>query len=171
MNEIELVENAIAGDKNSFSILYGLYKNKLYRYAYYRLGNENDAEDAVSSSVLCAYQQMEKLKKPKAFSAWIFRILASCCNAIIKEQIQKRNQDNIDDLDNKITTNLDQAIEKTEIANAMETLKDDEKEIVLLSIVAGFSSKEIAKMLDMTSGSVRSKLSRSLKKMRDFLEK
>ena len=49
-------------------------------------------------------------------------------------------------------------------------VKDDEKEIVLLSVVAGFSSKEIGKIVDMTSGAVRSKLSRSLKKMRDFLE-
>lgn len=170
MNEMHLVENAINGNKDSFCSLYGMYKDKLFRYAYYRLGNATDAEDAVSNCILSAYQQIGKLKNPKAFSSWLFKILASSCNAVIKEQIEKRNTSDIDDFSNIIVTNLDNAIEKTEIENALSILKDDEKEIVLLSIVAGFNSKEIAKSLDITSSSVRSKLSRSLKKMRDFLE-
>ena len=64
----------------------------------------------------------------------------------------------------------ERTVQKTELQNALDILKDDEKEIVLLSVVAGFSSKEIGRIVDMTSGAVRSKLSRSLKKMRDFLE-
>lgn len=170
MDEKQLVELAIKGDKNSFCSLYSMYKDKLYRYAFYRLGNPDDAEDAVSNCVLSAYQQISKLRNAKAFSSWIFKILRASCNEQIKRQIENRNSDNIDDLENSISTDLTSAIEKTEITEALEILNDYEKEIVLLSVVAGFNSKEISKMVDMTSGAVRSKLSRSLKKMRDFLE-
>lgn len=170
VDEKKLVEQAIKGDKDSFCMLYGIYKNKLYRYAYYRLGNQTDAEDAVSNCVLSAFQQISKLRNANAFSSWIFSILRASCNKQIKRQIENRNSDNIDDVENSILTDISSAIEKTEIEEALSILKNDEKEIVLLSVVAGFNSKEISKMVDIASGSVRSKLSRSLKKMREFLE-
>lgn len=170
MEEKNLVEMAIKGDKDSFCRLYELYRNKLYRYAFYRLGNQHDAEDAVSSCVLSAYQQISALRNAKAFSSWIFRILSASCNAVIKNQIERRNTDDIENCENSLITNMDGVVEKTEIQEALNILNDSEKDIVLLSVVAGFSSKEIARAMDMASGTVRSKLSRSLKKMRNFLE-
>lgn len=59
---------------------------------------------------------------------------------------------------------------KTELAQALDILSSDEKEIVLLSVVCSFTSKEISKITGLTAGSVRSKLSRSLAKMRNYLE-
>jgi RNA polymerase sigma-70 factor (ECF subfamily) len=56
-----------------------------------------------------------------------------------------------------------------ELAEALAILKDDEREIVLLSVVAGLTSNEIAKHTLLQPGAVRSKLSRSLAKMREFL--
>ena len=73
MREKELVVKAKAGDAKAFTELYGLYKKKLYSYAFYRLGNAADAEDAVSDCVLSAFEQINKLKKAEAFSYWILR--------------------------------------------------------------------------------------------------
>ena len=58
MNEKELVSMAKNGDINAFCTLYGKYKNKLYSYAYYRLANREDAEDAVQNCVLTAFEQI-----------------------------------------------------------------------------------------------------------------
>jgi RNA polymerase sigma-70 factor (ECF subfamily) len=168
--EAYLVDKAVQGDKNAFCDLYNLYKNRLYRYAYYRLQNPYDAEDAVSDCVLSAYKNISTLKKKDAFSSWIFKILYCSCNAIIKKQIESRNADNIDDFNEKLSVDVETVTQKSELLEALAILKDDEREIVLLSTVAGFNSSEIAKICDMASGSVRSKLSRSLKKMRNFLE-
>ena len=57
MKESELVKKAQKGDSDAFCELYNLYKNRLYKYAYYRLSNANDAEDAVMDCVLSAYSQ------------------------------------------------------------------------------------------------------------------
>ena len=169
MDEKSLINLAKSGDKDAFCALYGLYKDRLYRYAFYRLQNEEDAKDAVSGCVLSAFVQIGALKKPEAFSGWIFRILYCECAKITKAQIQQRKNEDISEMVNLISSDINSTVEKTELQQALSILKENEREIVLLSVVGGFNSKEIGKIMDMTSGAVRSNLSRSLKKMKDFL--
>ncbi|MGN0562823.1 MAG: RNA polymerase sigma factor, partial [Candidatus Fimenecus sp.] len=61
------------------------------------------------------------------------------------------------------------ASDRTDLRNALMRLTEEERQIVLLSAVAGFTSKEIAATVDLTAGAVRSKLSRSLEKLRTYL--
>ncbi len=170
MNERELVLLSQSGDKDAFAQLYTLYKDKLYRYALYRLENQDDAEDAVSDAVYSAFYQIGQLKKPESFSAWIFRILYCSCAEIIKSRAERRKLKDINDMTEKLSYDMENTVNKTELSQALSILKPDEREIVLLSVISGLNSKEIGKICDMTSGSVRSKLSRSLSKMRNFLE-
>lgn len=169
MSEKELIIKAKGGDINAFTILYSRYQKKLYSYAFYRLGNSADAEDAVSDCVLSAFEQIGNLKSADAFSSWIFRILYCCCTSAMKNQINQRHMDNIDDYENMLSITYDETDEQIELKKALALLSEEEREIVLLSVVAGFKSKEIAKINGMTAGSVRSKLSRSLAKMKDYL--
>lgn len=60
-------KNAQKVDKNAFCELYELYKNRLYRYAYYKLSSEEDAEDAVMDCILCAWQGIKQLKRRRLF--------------------------------------------------------------------------------------------------------
>ena len=75
----------------------------------------------------------------------------------------------IDEMAETLSVSDESITEKTELHQALDILTDDEREIVLMSVVLGLNSKEVAKITDYTSGAVRSKLSRSLKKMKDFL--
>lgn len=170
MDEKQLVLLSKSGDREAFSQLYEMYKDKLYRFAFYRLENKEDAEDAVSDAVYSAFYQIGGLKKAEAFSAWIFRILYCSCNRIIKARINRRNMLDINDMSEKLSYDMNEEIEKTELQQALSALKDEEREIVLLSVVSGLNSKEIAKICDVAPGTVRSKLSRSLAKMRKYLE-
>lgn len=81
-----------------------------------------------------------------------------------------RELTNIDDYENsvKLSTNINTL--SSELNEGLKILTDHEREVVLLSVIAGFNSKEISEITGLTDGSVRCKLSRSLKKMRDFLE-
>ena len=167
MNE-KLINEAIAGSKEAFCSLYGEYKDRLYRYALYRLGDPTDAEDAVSDCVLAAWQSIGSLRSGKAFGSWIFRILSNCCASKIKEMISTR--ENLERIYNAGPGSISVPPSlSAELAEALDQLRDDERDIVLLSIIGGLSSTEIASMTDLAPGSVRSKLSRSLAKMREFL--
>lgn len=171
MEEKELVKRAKQGDVNAFCFLYDQYKSKLFNYAFYRLGNSFDAEDVVQDTVLTAYEQIHKLKKEDAFSSWIFKILYYGCIDYAKNQIKRKDEDNIDDYENVILCKDSNKIDCLELQQALNILKEDEKNVVLLSVVSGFNSKEIAKITGFSSANVRQKLKRSLAKMKKYFLK
>ena len=164
----KLINEAIAGSKEAFCSLYGKYKDRLYRYALYRLNDPTEAEDAVSECVLAAWQSIGSLRSEKAFGSWIFRILSNCCASRIKEMIGARGS-----LERIYEAGADNVSAppslSIELTEALSQLSDEERNIVLLSIIGGLSSTEISSLTGLVPGSVRSKLSRSLAKMREFL--
>lgn len=189
MDLIERIEKARTGDQEAFVSLYSEYKTSLYRYAYYRLGSPQDAEDAVQECVLSAWKEIRDLKAPGAFSVWLFRILGSACAARIREQIRRRQMASLDAGEGTDGDRIagehpgereipgesgfvpgGDPAETVSLKDALASLAEDEREIVLLASVAGFTSAEIAGQVGMTPGSVRSKLSRSLAKLRRNLE-
>ncbi len=168
MNEIRLVESARQGNRDAFCELYGLYKDRLYRYAFYRLGSPEDAEDAVSDCILAAWKQIGQVRSAEAFPAWLYRILSGSCNRRIRETVVRRN------LQMETQAGWQPSEEhpggSLELAEALSQLDLQSRDIVLLSVVAGLDSSEIAKITGLTASGVRSRLSRSLAKMRKFLE-
>ena len=169
--EIRLAEAARSGNKEAFCELYGLYKDRLYRYALYRLCDPDDAEDAVSECIMAAWQRIGGLRSSSAFGAWIFRILHNCCVKDIKRNISLR--ENIGRIyENGPGSSVDDGGRRQtaiELSEALAQLSDEEREVVLLAVVAGLTSKEISDITGLTPGASRSKLSRSLAKMREFL--
>ena len=167
MNE-KLINEAIAGSKEAFCTLYGQYKDRLYRYALYRLGDPTEAEDAVSDCVLAAWQGIGSLRSEKAFGSWIFRILSNCCASKIKEMIGTRESLGHIYEEGAASVNAPATL-SIELTEALSQLGEKERNIVLLSIIGGLNSTEISSLTGLAPGSVRSKLSRSLAKMREFL--
>ena len=169
MDESLLIGMAMRGDRDAFAALYMHWRDKLYRYAYFRLGTADDAEDAVSACITAAYENIGTLRTEEAFGAWIFRILYRCCCAAQKEQIASHNRS-----DEQALYALPAAPDSTalspELQEAFRILSDEDREIVLLSVIAGYSSFEIADILALKPSTVRSRLKRSLAKMRKFLE-
>lgn len=169
MDEKELVIRAKKGDIDAFCILYDNYKRKLFNYAYYKLGNSEDAEDILQDCMLTAFERLGKLKNPKAFSSWLYTILYHGCMSAIKEQIKQRNNSDIENYKNTLSYDNTADVERVELKQALNILSEDDKNIVLLSVVVGLNSKEIAKITGFTAGNVRQRLSRSLSKMKRYL--
>jgi len=171
--EIKLAEAAKEGSKEAFCELYGKYKDRLYRYALYRLGNPADAEDAVSECVMAAWQGLPRLRSTQAFGAWIFRILHNCCVKRIRDSVNLReNMQRIydDGPSSHGRGSTDSAASlSVEIREALSQLSEEERTVVLLSVLGDLTSREISDITALTPGTVRSKLSRSLAKMREYL--
>ena len=87
----------------------------------------------------------------------------------IKEQIKLRNTCDIEDYANAFSYNNTVDVEREELKQALNRLSEDDRNIVLLSVVVGLNSKEIAKITGFTAGNVRQRLSRSLSKMKRYL--
>ena len=112
----------------------------------------------------------DKLKKADAFPSWIFKILHSSCIKYIDLQAKSRANSDFEDMKNDVSLSDSQSDLSLDLKNALNLLNNDEKDIVLLCAVAGFTSKECSKIIGLKPSSVRSKLSRSLAKMRNYLE-
>ena len=168
MDEYSLVQRAVNGDKEAFASLYIRYKDSLYRYAYFKLGSDPDAQDAVSACITEAYRSIRSLRCEKTFQAWIFKILYRSCCAYVKLQSEQNARADIAELE-RISAE-DSRLTSVELREALDSLEPTDRDIVLLSAVAGYSSGEIASITGMKAGTVRSRLSRSLKKLRAFLE-
>lgn len=168
-----LVLDAQKGGQESFTRLYQAVAPSLYRTALYTLGNSHDAEDVVSETFIEAYRGLEALRDPQAFLPWIYRILSARCNRKIREYVRARNEVDIDELlhlpgeQDEFSQTVQQ---RTDLLRALQQLGEDERQIVILSAVEGYTAREIAEITQSPQGTVSSKLFRAFKKMRKYLE-
>ncbi len=168
----KLITLAKNGDADAFGELYELYYKEMYCYACCVTGNETLAQDAVQDAVLSAFKQIGSLKNEAAFKGWLFTILRASCNRQYTKCEAAKAFVYIDDEDSTVTelaseSNLELSVE---MRQALESVSAEEREIILLSTLGNYRSHEIAEILGVNASTVRSKLKRALKKMREYLD-
>lgn len=166
---------AIHNDKFAFENLYCAINNDLYKIAMYILGNRELAEEVVSETVIDALIGIPKLKDAEKFEQWILKILTTKCNRKIKEKYNKfsvfnPNSRDFDDFSEKSMCSVNDHETKTDVQIALSKLDKKDRMIVSLCVVEGYKSHEVAKILSMNASTVRTRLNRSLAKMRAYLE-
>ena len=159
--------------KDAFSdIYYSCYKD-LYKFALYTIGDSEGAADAVSDTFVELWRGIGKLHEPEAFCPWAFRILSVRCKKEISGIIKKRATYNIDDLIETPTEgseNIEENIsESVSLTSALSKLDGEERMIVILSVLHGYTNREIAEMMGKPQGTISSKLHRTYAKLREML--
>jgi len=145
----------------------------MYNFALRLTTDPNDAEDLVQDSIVKAYRFFSSYEKGTNAKAWLFRILK---NSYINNYRKKSKQPNQVDYDEVATFYESIRAERTDtsdledqmyrelmdddISNALEELPEDFRTVVLLCDVEGFTYEEIANMLDVPIGTIRSRLHR-----------
>ncbi|MBQ2846689.1 MAG: RNA polymerase sigma factor [Clostridia bacterium] len=167
----ELVTQAKAGSAEAFGELYELYYKEMYCYACCVTGSEILAQDAVSDAVLSAFRQIKSLKNEKAFKGWLFKILCAACKRYYTDDQKKKAMIYLDDESggNTEPAGFESMELSVELKRALDEISAEERAVVLLSVLGNYKSHEIADMLDLTPSTVRSKLKRSLKKLKNVL--
>lgn len=161
-SEAILVRKAKHGDVKAFAELYSRVYKDLYKFAVYTMKNQQDAEDVVSEAVIAAYENIKKLKKEEAFKNWIFTILANKC----KKKLMTKER--TEELPEELSV-MHELEEQHDVRTAFQELGEEERLIVACSVLGGYASEEIGKMLDMNPATVRSRKSRAIEKMRQRL--
>lgn len=168
-----LVLAARGGGQEAFTQLYEAVAPCLYRTALYTLGNSHDAEDVVSETFLEAYRGLANLRDPEAFLPWVYRILSARCNRKIRDYVRARQESDIDEmleLPGEQSEFSETVLVRTDLLKALTTLHEDERQMVILSAVEGYTVREISTITETPQGTVSSKLFRAFKKMRKYLE-
>lgn len=144
--------------------LYEMVYKDMYRLAYYYLGNAQDAEDVVGETVIKAYEKFGSLRKKEAFKSWIFTVLVNQCKTFLRKKTVKGTTELVEE------PSFEPSMEdNTVVKDLLSVLSEEEKQIVVLSVFGGYKGEEIARVLHIKHGTVRTKYRRALKKMERYL--
>jgi RNA polymerase sigma factor (sigma-70 family) len=156
--------------------------NSMYNFGYRLTLDRDDAKDLVQDTYLKAYRFIESFQKGTNAKAWLFRILK---NSFINDYRKKSKEPskvdyqevetyyNSEDVDRQITPDLRveslQDMIGDEISNALNALDVDFRTVIILCDLEGFKYEEMAKILDIPIGTVRSRLHRARQLLKEKL--
>jgi RNA polymerase sigma-70 factor (ECF subfamily) len=171
-----IIERAIKGDDEAFSMLYQENLKKIYNYIYYRTGNSHDAEDLTARVFQRALNHISKYKKTAVpFSAWLYRI----AHNLVANWHRDNNRRKEVPLEEQTETRNKQEIPEREIEDrqdvefllkAMHRLSHDRQMVIILKYVEDLSNIEIGKIMRKSEGAIKSLYHRTLLELRSYLE-
>ena len=172
--DLVLIHSSQAGDEEAFAALFHKYKNLVYKTAYLMLGNANEAEDALQEVFLKVHKSLSTFQPSKgAFTTWLHRITVNhCLNRRRKRRIFALSLDEISptSLTSHSSSPESQLAEEETVLQALSRLSEKLRTVVILRYYWELSYAEIAQILDIPVGTVKSRLNLALKTLRKELE-
>lgn len=141
-------------------------KTAMFRLAYSIVLNKEDAEDSVSETVYKAYSHLAELKNRKKIKSWLFQILVNES----KNCLKKRNQIELVEDTSLFSQEGGESETTYDLLEFVYKLADNFREVVILYYFEEFRVKEIAKILSVSEGTVKSRLSRARVQLKGVLE-
>ena len=166
MNELLLISRARGGDREAFGALVEQYRDNVYRLAYRMCGNAYDADEAAQEAFVAAWRALPNFRGDAKFSTWLYRLTTNAAIDVMRRE--KRHQtvgngemvDLADDADSPQET-----VERTEqqeaVQKALATLSEEYREVLLLRYMEELDYAEIAEVLQLPSGTVKSRINRA----------
>ncbi len=147
--------------------IYEERKQELFRFLYVMLGEKQAAEDALQETFLKAYLHRSRYIEMKQEKAWLFQIARNTAYDMLRKRLREFPMEK-EEMEDVLERNSvqEELYEKLIYMEMMAELKEIEREIVSLKIIAGLTHKEIAKVLRMTTGSVKKRYERALAKLK-----
>lgn len=181
-SETDLVRQAKAGDARAFEALVTAYETRIYNLALRYLGNPHDAEDAAQEVFLRVFRFLEGFQEESSFSTWLYRIGVNVCKDMLKARSQRQEQPlgqedeedgthpiHIPDLRYDPETVYSETEKRELLCAAIEALPPRQREILILRDLQGLSYEELAEVLSLEVGTVKSRLARSRESLRKIL--
>ncbi|HHU32093.1 MAG: RNA polymerase sigma factor [Zhaonellaceae bacterium] len=185
LHESELILKCKNGNVEAFEELVLKYQRQIYTVAYRFMGNHEDASDLAQEAFIKAYKSIDRFRGESSLKTWLYHIVANVC----RDELRKRKKGQVLSLDAPISTEEGEITRQTEdwtyapdliyeskeaqyfIQEAINQLTPEYKEVIILREIQGFSYEEIAQHLGCSLGTIKSRLNRARKAMRDLLIK
>jgi RNA polymerase sigma factor (sigma-70 family) len=179
--EAVTIASAQHGDLRAFERLVSTYQQQAYSVAYHILGQPEAAMDATQEAFLRAFQGLNRFRGG-SFKGWILRITTNCAYDQLRYK-QRRPSTSIDELvEDEEHSNLlladdeepEEFTERRELNDAIQRglgeLPIDQRAVLVMSDIHGLSYSEIAESMQVSVGTVKSRLSRARAKLRDYMQ-
>ncbi|MFE8697628.1 RNA polymerase sigma factor [Cytobacillus sp. FJAT-53684] len=173
--ELQWVQDVLAGNKQAYANIINKYKNQLYATILRMTKNPQDAQDLVQEAFIKVYNQLGKFDRNGSFSSWMYRVAINHCMDEFRKKRYQMKQVEVNE-EKVINPNHPEVIflkkEKSrQLERLIATLPEDERMIILLRYVNELSYDEISELIEIPLSQVRNKLHRAKKKMRDTVKR
>ena len=176
MDELRAIAQAKKGDADAFAFLVETYETSVYRLALRMCGNAHDAEEVAQEAFVAAWKGMPAFRGESKFSSWLYQLTTNAAIDFLRREKRHRATTPIEDeVDLAAPGTPQQAAEAAEVRQtlqqALDTLTPEHREIFLLRQMRQLSYEEIGRLLGLEAGTVKSRLSRAKKQLREILTK
>lgn len=145
-------------DKSEFEKQFTLCKTALERFIYYKMHSKADSDDIIQEVALTAYRKMDGIIDPEKFKPWILKIAANKCNDYYRN-LARKHEIPLDEMTDTIVSMNRYGISETEIVgDILDNLADKDKQILFLYYFKSKPQTEIAELLKIPIGTVKSRL-------------
>jgi len=176
-----LIAECLAGRSSAFGELVCRYQDRLYNSVYRLTANAEDAQDVVQETFIQAYQSLSTFKGDSLFFTWIYRIAINTAITLKRKQkstisINASGQQGgiIDPLDSSEFNQPDHVLELAEkeqtIQQALNRLSSEHRTVLVMKDLEGMKYEEMADILQVPIGTIRSRLHRARLELREILE-
>jgi len=171
LQDDEIISKILGGDSRAFSVIVDRYKDTIYSIIVNMTADSNMAEEIAQETFIRLYRFLDKYKGQSSLKTFVTRIAINLSlNALKKRKIKRQRNIGIEDMVHDVAgpqTNLD---DQMLIQRAMKLLDDEQRSIVSMRMIEGYSTKETAIILGIKEGTVMSRLSRTMKKLKEILK-
>jgi len=184
MDEVELIQYAQKGDLDAFNRLVLAYQDMVYNQAYRVIGESDAAEDATQEAFISAYRKIHTYRGG-SFKAWLLRIVTNACYDELRRRKRRPTTplEPVDEFDEEIESprwlaDTGEAPEDTAlraelseaIQNCLNDLSHDFRTVVILVDIQGMDYSEAADIMGTPLGTIKSRLARARRGMRQCLQ-
>jgi RNA polymerase sigma-70 factor (ECF subfamily) len=162
---LTLIRRSLAGDDDAFAALFHAYKNLVYRTALLMLDSPDEADDALQDVFVSVHRSLSGYRPERArFSTWLHRVTVNHCLNRRRRRLWPALS--LDALPTEAAAPDDLPPEDRDLAQALGRLSDKLRVVVVLRYYWGLPYAEIASILDVPLGTVKSRLDLALRALR-----
>ena len=182
MNELQWIEAARQGDMGAFEELVKLYEKRVYALTLRMCKHPEDAAEAAQEAFLSAWQGLPFFRGEASFSTWLYRLASNACVDLLRREGRHKNAAGPSFNDEEAGVDVadhapqpQEALErkelKAQIEAGLQSLTPDHRQVLILREMHQLSYDEISTVLELDVGTVKSRINRARKQLRNFLVK
>jgi RNA polymerase sigma-70 factor (ECF subfamily) len=167
----DLVERAMAGDRDAFAELQRASIDRLYTIARLILGDSDRAQDATQEALIAAWRALKGLRDPDKFDPWLRRLLVNACYHEARQQRRRASvEGQVRPIDTGTADPACTAADRDELDRALDRLEPEQRALIVLHYYLGLPMHETGLILGLPVGTVKSRLNRTKQQMRATLD-
>lgn len=137
-------------------------KDKLYKISWSYLYSHADIEDVFQDTLIRVYEKVGTLRNPNHFESWYISILINECRKKLRDRKKEVLKESID--------SNEYYMDEYDFFQELNSLDDIYKEVIVLKYISGYSQEEIANILDIPIGTVKSRIYRGIRELRRLMK-